>query len=166
MDTSFLNRTDLARGIRNNNPGNLIKSSQNWQGKIPHSQNTDKRFEQFYRLVDGLRAMMIQLRGDILKGKNTLTALIHKYAPSFENNTPAYINAVAQKIGITANQSITYLDKNLLLQLTKAMAEVENGKDANLIKEKDYQNAYSIMDREMPVNVSIINLEAVKKKHS
>jgi len=166
MNTSFLNNKNLARGIRNNNPGNLIQSKQNWQGKIPHSQNTDSRFEQFYRLVDGLRAMMIQLRGDIIKGKNTLTALIHKYAPSFENNTPAYINAVAQKIGIGANEPITYLDKNLLLKLTKAMAEVENGKDANLIKEKDYQNAYSIMDREMPVTVSGFNVEMVKKKRS
>jgi len=164
METSFLNNSNVARGIRNNNPGNLIKSKQNWQGKIPHWQNTDSRFEQFYRLVDGLRAMMIQLRTDILKGKNTLRALIHKYAPTHENDTTAYINTVGKKIGIEPNQPITYLDKNLLLQLTKAMAEVENGKDANLIKDKDYQNAYRILDREMPVNVNVRGFEIVKKK--
>jgi len=164
MNTSFLNNKNLIPGLRNNNPGNLIKSNQNWQGKIPHSQNTDKRFEQFYRLVDGLRAMMVQLRGDILKGKNTLTALIHKYAPPHENDTTAYINSVAKNIEIEANQPITFLDKSLLLKITKAMVRVENGKDAELIKDKDYQNAYSILDREIPVNVGVINLEVVKKK--
>jgi len=162
MNTSFLNNKNLTRGIRNNNPGNLIKSKENWQGKIPHSQNTDSRFEQFYRLVDGLRAMMIQLRSDILKGKNTLTKLIHKYAPIYENDTTMYINSVAKSIDLEADQPITFLDMSLLIKITKAMVKVENGGDALLIKDKDYANAYSILNRDMPVKVSSFNVEQVK----
>jgi len=162
MNTSFLNHKGINPGIRNNNPGNLIKTSENWQGKIPHSQNTDSRFEQFYRLVDGLRAMMVQLRSDIIKGKNTLTKLIYKYAPPHENDTTMYINSVAKSIDLEANEPITFLDKSLLIKITKAMVRVENGADANLLKDKDYANAYSILNREMPVKISGFNVEQVK----
>src|SRR5690554_4652816 len=159
MSKSFLGRTDLARGIRNNNPGNLVKTNINWQGKVPHSSNTDSRFEQFYTLADGIRAMMIDVRNDIIKGQNTVRKLISEFAPAFENNTSAYINTVAQMVGIDINTAISVLDKNLLIGIAKAIAYVENGNDAKLISDQDYLNAFSILGREMPVNIS-----AVKKK--
>lgn len=159
MSKSFLGRTDLARGIRNNNPGNLVKTNINWQGKVPHSLNTDSRFEQFYTLADGLRAMMIDVRNDIIKGQNTVRKLISEFAPAFENNTSAYINTVAQMVGIDINTAISVLDKNLLIGIAKAIAYVENGNDSKFISDNDYQNAFSILGREMPVNIT-----AVKKK--
>ena len=39
--SSFLGRKELTRGIRNNNPGNLVLTNIAWQGKIPNSQNTE-----------------------------------------------------------------------------------------------------------------------------
>ena len=56
MAKSYLNRTDLPRGIRNNNPGNLIYTTIAWEGKISYANNRDwsgtptnivKKFEQF-----------------------------------------------------------------------------------------------------------------------
>lgn len=81
--SSFLGRKDLTRGIRNNNPGNLRVTPDKWVGKIPLSQNTDlnKSFEQFTEIKYGIRAMLIDLLGDIGKGKDTIRKLISEYAP-------------------------------------------------------------------------------------
>ena len=63
------------RGLRNNNPGNLEKRTTPWQGKVPHSKNTDGRFEQFESIEMGLRALMINARTLINRGKNTIEKL-------------------------------------------------------------------------------------------
>ncbi|MCA9329527.1 hypothetical protein KDA11_02695, partial [Candidatus Saccharibacteria bacterium] len=39
------NTPGTPRGIRNNNPGNIRISNNQWRGKIPVSQNTDGSFE-------------------------------------------------------------------------------------------------------------------------
>lgn len=53
---SFLHKPNLSRGLRNNNPGNLILTSIGWDGKIPNAQNTDGTFEQFTSANYGIRA--------------------------------------------------------------------------------------------------------------
>lgn len=115
-----------SRGIRNNNPGNLVKSKANaWKGKIPLSQNTDSRFEQFTAPEWGIRAMFIDVKGDITKrGQNTIKKLISSYAPKFENNTAAYIAVVSKAIGKSADALLTDSD---YLPLMKAIIKHENG---------------------------------------
>lgn len=125
-----------ARGIRNNNPGNLVKTADAWKGKVAHAQNTDGRFEQFIAPEWGIRAMFIDVRGDITKrGQNTVKKLITSYAPAFENNTAAYIAVVAKAIGKSADALITDSD---YLPLMKAIIKHENGSnpypDALIIK--------------------------------
>lgn len=112
------------RGIRNNNPGNLVKTSIAWQGKVPHSQNTDSRFEQFISPEYGIRAMFIDVRNDIRKGANTVRRLITAYAPPFENNTAAYIAAVAKAIKKAPDDVITSEDYE---ELVTAIIKQENG---------------------------------------
>jgi len=101
------------RGIRNNNPGNLVKTGIAWKGKVPHARNKDSRFEQFedYQGVPGhlwgIRAMFHDMRSDITKkGQNTIRKLITAYAPPHENNTAAYIAAVAKAVGIGPDAAI------------------------------------------------------------
>lgn len=114
------------RGIRNNNPGNLVITSIPWRGKVGVSKNTDGVFEQFYRPVDGVRAMFIDIRGDIEKdGLNTIRKLIMSYAPPIENNTAAYIQAVVNRVGIGADARILPAH---YLNLIKAIIHHENGK--------------------------------------
>lgn len=127
MAKSFLNNPNKVRGLRNNNPGNLIRTSISWQGKIPVAQNKDVKFEQFQNLMYGLRAMIKDLINDINKGKNTLSSLIKEYAPPSENNTTAYVNSVAKTLGIKADQKITSINASFILNLVRAILKVELG---------------------------------------
>lgn len=144
MAKNYLNRADLSRGLRNNNPGNLIRTAIAWEGKIPHSQSTDTKFEQFIELRYGIRAKMRDLISDIKGGKNTIESLISQYAPSFENNTVAYINSVVTALGIPKTDVLD-LSEETIIALCKIIARVENGNAAKLITDQDYKDAIAIL---------------------
>lgn len=115
-----------SRGLRNNNPGNLVLTTIAWKGKVPNAQNTDGKFEQFTQPLWGIRAMFIDVRGDIEKdGLNTIRKLITEYAPKFENNTAAYIQSVVNQVGIGPDTRILPVH---YLNLLKAIIKHENGK--------------------------------------
>ena len=71
----------LARGMRNNNPLNIIKSEKiNWQGEVKPS--TDPNFAQFETLEYGLRAAFKLLQTYYTKhGCKTITQIISRWAP-------------------------------------------------------------------------------------
>lgn len=147
--SSFLGQKNLARGIRNNNPGNLVYTNNAWIGKIPYSKNTDdgKKFEQFTELKYGIRAMLIDILGDIGKGKNTIRKLISEYAPPNENNTTNYVNVVSKAMSMQPDQVIKEVDFTFMLQLSKAIIKHENGNDAKLVADSDIFDAIDIIDR-------------------
>jgi hypothetical protein len=130
---SYLGQSGLPRGIRNNNPGNIKYSAgNNWLGRVPLEQNTDKVFEQFTCYVYGVRAMIILLRDTYIKkwGLNTVAKIVNKYAPSGDKNNPlAYATTVASFFGWDINQVIT-ADKETIRKLVMAMAYFENGRSA------------------------------------
>jgi hypothetical protein len=144
----------LSRGIRNNNPGNLIITPIAWQGKIPIPQNTDKKFEQFSSMELGIRAMFKDLINDINKGKNTVRKLINEYAPPSENNTAQYIKDVCQSIGVQPDQQITSINESFLLKLGKAVIKKENGTDSKHVTDTQIKRALSLLG-----NVSTENLK-------
>lgn len=120
----------LTRGVRNNNPGNLRITNIPWRGKVPARENTDGDFEQFRDAdgvpghVWGLRALYMDIRGDALRdGLNTVAKLITSYAPPTENNTAAYIAAVAKAVGKPATAQLTADDLPAVL---KAIVAHEN----------------------------------------
>ena len=115
-----------SRGLRNNNPGNLRISAVAWVGKIPKAQNTDGAFEQFQHLKYGVRAMILDVRGKISKGLNTIEKLLAVYAPKSENNTAAYAATVSKLAGIGPKQPLG-TDKDTLQRVVIAMTKVENG---------------------------------------
>lgn len=148
---SYLNNTALPRGLRNNNPGNLVRTSIAWEGKIPHSQNPDSYFEQFTHLPYGIRALMRDIISDYEKGKDTVTELISEFAPAFENNTAAYINTVAIYTGLGANEQINGLTKPVLIGLCKAIVLVENGAGFNqYVTNTEYEQAFAILGKPLP----------------
>jgi hypothetical protein len=145
MATSYLGRTDLPRGIRNNNPGNLVLTDIQWKGKIPNAQNTDGHFEQYIDVETGIRAMAMDIIGDISEGKNTLTKLINEYAPSFENNTGAYISSVSKATGLSPNDIIP-MDTCTVAAIIKAKIGVENGAVAfNYISDKNIEDGLALV---------------------
>lgn len=135
-----------ARGIRNNNPLNIRKGN-NWHGER-HPQ-TDREFEEFATMVDGIRAAMI-LAYNLITGRarschglpcNTLDKLIARWAPPHENNTAAYLRHVAMAAGITTREPLYPIKKTQFCSVIAAMACVECG--CNLDK-NDICTAYAL----------------------
>jgi hypothetical protein len=135
--------TNSPRGIRNNNPGNLIYTDIKWNGKLPKEQNKDRRFEMFISPAYGVRAMIKDLKNDMeKKGKVTVPALIEEYAPRFENNTDAYINTVCQDLKVSQTTKLLPT-KNTLRLLVLSIAKVENG--GSYVSNELFEQAYSLI---------------------
>lgn len=143
---SYLGNKTLPRGIRNNNPGNLVITSIKWKGKLPKEQNTDGKFEQFESLNFGLRALALDIANDIKKNKlDTIQKLITAYAPPKENDTDAYISAVSKATGHAPGEKISAEFKTIAA-LIKVITNVENGKKAaELITDEDIKNSLTTL---------------------
>ncbi|MCW2454616.1 UNVERIFIED_ORG: hypothetical protein M2414_002355 [Rahnella aquatilis] len=108
-----------ARGIRNNNPGNLRSA--------PNAVGNDGSFPIFSNPNDGLAAMSRQLQLYGSRGNDTPYGIIHTYAPSTENDSQAYINAVTKDTGFGAHEKLDLSDPGVLKRLMTAMIRQENG---------------------------------------
>ena len=92
------------RAVRNLNPGNVRYSGDAWQGMTGQD---DKGFCQFGTVDNGTRCMVKLLKNySALHGKDTVKSVIERYAPSVENNTPAYVKAVASRMGVPETQGL------------------------------------------------------------
>lgn len=163
MAKSYLNQNVPTLGLKNNNPGNIRRSSEPWNGKVPFSLSRDLSFEQFYELRYGLRAIMRILVTYSKSGYSTISLMINRYAPASDNNdTSAYINYVSQKTGLKPDQAITQLSGTLLIELTKAIVKMEIGPSVanQYITNQDYSDAFSIIG----LDLNSIVLPAPKKK--
>lgn len=118
----------LPRGLRNNNPGNIDKGEP-WQGLS--QDQPDRRFCTFSSLAYGCRALIKLLQTYHNKrGLNTVQEIINRWAPSFENDTSAYVTAVAKDLGVEPNTPLDFT-KETYINLGKAIARHENGKIAD-----------------------------------
>lgn len=114
---------DNVRGMRNKNPMNVVKSSIKWDGE---AEGTDPTFETFKTYSYGIRAgAKLLVNYQRLHGINTVEGLIHRYAPSHENPTGAYINHVAKAVGVAPDEPIDV--KANLYKLVRAIIAFEIG---------------------------------------
>jgi hypothetical protein len=112
------------RGIRNNNPGNLVTTKDVWEG-MAEVQN-DERFVVFKEAKYGIRAMAKVLRSyKKLHGIKTVPGVIRRWAPPSENNTIHYINSVVQHTGISGDIDLD--DHHTLFRMIDAIIRYENG---------------------------------------
>ena len=134
------NPKGLNRGLENNNPGNIRISSQAWKGKIPKSQNTDGSFEQFTESFWGVRAMIKIVKGWVEKNKaTTIEQIVHKYAPSKENDSASYIQFLVEKTGIPHDKKIN-ADQLTMKSLILSMGQMESGKGS--INDVEFDQAW------------------------
>lgn len=116
------------RGFRNNNPGNLRHGSK-WQGLA--TTQTDTSFCQFMSMTMGMRALCKLLNNYVKNGHNTITKIISRYAPYIENNTQAYISAVASMVNQPADRILGEVNDESsiksLAMVAAAIVVVENG---------------------------------------
>lgn len=129
------------RGIRNNNPLNIRKNDIQWQGLSPEQNDSD--FCQFINLNYGIRAAFVLLRTYHKKYHcDTITKVVSRWAPECENNTKAYIEAVAAHSCVPADARFKFTDKNVVCRILWSMAWVENGKEISF---QYFENAYEMV---------------------
>lgn len=141
----------VPRGVKNNNPGNINKTTKNgqpylWNGEVPHEENTDSRFKQFYDWVYGIRALMLNLKSYFKNGKDTVRKIISTWAPASENKegTEAYIKYVSSQLKVTPDTVLSPTEKTLSA-ITKAIAKFENGVSQEWITDAQAKKAYSLL---------------------
>ena len=122
----------IPRGIRNNNPLNIRRSKDQWQGL--RALQTDPSFCQFETLEYGWRAAFKLLTRTYYHTYRlfTIRAIINKWAPPNENKTEAYIKNVSRLTGIGPDEPIGIpSDKPARwMMLGIAMAIQENGMES------------------------------------
>lgn len=117
----------VPRGIRNNNPGNIRWGSP-WQGLVPQDQATDQSFCQFTTPQYGIRAMAkIFTTYQTQYGLTSTQAIINRWAPPNENNTGAYVSAVASALGAAPGDPIDVTNMTTMCSLIAAVIKHENG---------------------------------------
>ena len=118
----------VARGIRNNNPGNIdYNPTNNWQGQLKVDKTIEPRFCRFDTPENGIRALGKLLQTYQSKyGLTTVEGIINRWAPSVENNTKAYVRAVEKTIGSIPGATITLKDPRTLGLFIKAIIRHEN----------------------------------------
>ncbi|EHC1644172.1 hypothetical protein JT650_000242 [Escherichia coli] len=114
-----------ARGIRNNNPGNLEYSKTNpWVGQT----GDDGRFAKFETPEHGIRALGRNLLSYQRQGIDTVSDIINRWAPPADNNnTDAYIQAVCAQLGVAPDQQLDASNPDTLKALCAAIIHHENG---------------------------------------
>lgn len=113
------------RGLRNNNPGNIEASTDRWEGQT----GSDGRFATFETPEAGIRALARTLLTYQDKhGLNTVEGIIGRWSPPRENDTKAYVRAVAGAIGFEPTTPLDLKDAKVLQSLTRAIIGHENGR--------------------------------------
>lgn len=126
-----LKRSSLPRGIRNNNPGNIERTNDQWKGMA--LEQNDSRFVVFTDPKYGFRAMARILRNYERRGLTTIRDIISTWAPDTENHTEHYINFVASALSVSPDSELNF--EQSLPNLLKAISTFENG--------QQYANYYS-----------------------
>lgn len=117
--------SSAARGLRNNNPGNIEASDKNpWEGQI----GSDGRFAKFETPEHGIRALGKNLLTYYQKhGLDTVGEIITRWAPPKENKTDAYIKSICDQLGVAADQQIDVTNPRTLAALCAGIVNHENG---------------------------------------
>ena len=108
----YTGSTSGTLGMRNNNPGNLRPG-----GHEAH----------YSSMRAGITAAMnnlIAYRNQ--HGLSTVAGIISRWAPPSENDTQAYINFVAERLGVSSTQTINVMDPATMYNLLMAIFYYEN----------------------------------------
>ena len=145
------NEVKEPRGIRNNNPLNIRLSKDKWQGQVNANNSSpsptgegrgEAVFCQFETMAYGWRAAFLLLHTYMSKYKlTTVRKIIYRWAPPNENNTAAYTNHVCYLAHLDPNQEIEFGNKLTMLQIGRAMCQVENGLQYDPINRKEWLEA-------------------------
>ena len=112
----------MTRGLRNNNPGNIRRTSTAWQGMA--LEQSDPDFVTFVSPEYGIRAMAKILASYANNGVTKLSDIINRWAPPTENDTANYVLSVANHTGLSPESLISTSQWPALIA---AIIQHENG---------------------------------------
>lgn len=124
----------IPRGIRNHNPGNILRNGNAWQGLAP--DQPDGEFCSFIGPEWGLRALILVLQAYRRRGIVTVGDIIRTYCPpthtfpdgqTVRQDTGAYIQFVAMALGVPPTAAINVTSRAVLRLLLPAIVRKENG---------------------------------------
>lgn len=132
------------RGILNNNPGNIDRTGDKWQG-MAADQSGDDRFVVFVAPHWGIRALVkVLLSYQRKHGLKTIRGIINRWAPPVENDTGAYVGQVSKACGVGPDETIDIANKAVLRVLVISIIQHENG-----------QQPYSHADIELGIDLGL-----------
>ena len=141
---------NLPAGLRNNNAGNILKTSIPWVGKIPEDQNPTI-WEIFTSSEYGIRALYKQILSTLNKSGNRVEDFVFTYSgakdPKVLNN---YSNVLKQYIGanyITPN-------KAGLIKLARGIAFFENGEKSKILSTSEFEKGFDLLNNSQAANYS------------
>jgi len=114
------------RGLRNHNPGNVkaLDRGRMWPGQV----GVDAQgFAVFGSRGDGIAAARSNLKSYGARGIDTTREIINRWAPPSENDTGAYVAAVARRLGVPPDQKLDLGDEQTMTVLLDAIFQHENG---------------------------------------
>jgi hypothetical protein len=110
-------------GERNNNPGNIRPSAAyTWRGQT----GVNAGYVTFDTPENGIRAIAKDLTTKFNRGLDTVRKIISVWAPPSENDTPAYIAAVARSLNVDPDAALNLDDPNTLQAFVEAIIHQEN----------------------------------------
>ncbi|HXI52367.1 MAG TPA: structural protein [Candidatus Saccharimonadales bacterium] len=116
------------RGIRNNNPTNMVDSGIRWQGMIGVDP---EGFLIFDTMANGLRAPAINLRNyGRLDGITTVDGVARRWSKTDQD---AYSANLAAFLGVDPQDNIDLEDKGTLTELVRGIIRQEDGGAAELL---------------------------------
>ena len=118
-----------ARGIRNNNPGNIRKDGSVWRGEVA---GPDKSFKTFETMAWGIRAIYHLLNNyRLLYGCDTIEKMIRRWAPPEDGNDS----------GVPRTSRLTTTNRSVMEPIVRAMIKVETG---TTVSAADYNQAWEL----------------------
>lgn len=138
MASNYQGRTDLPRGLRNNNPGNIAMGD-SWMGMV----GNDGTFVIFSDMSWGIRAMYKAIVNMINGGADTITKLIGQWSTTDQST---YIASVSSATGLDPNEQLG-TDPDTITSLVRAMINVEIGQPS----------AALVTDADMAAGVALAN---------
>ena len=122
----------MTRSQRNKNPGNIDRGHIPWLGedRSEEALASEHRFCVFLAPEYGYRALgKLLLTYQDRYGLHTVRNLINRWAPPAENDTGAYVNAVAGAIHTDPDAGLDLTHPGVLAGIVKAIAHHEAGLD-------------------------------------
>lgn len=139
---TYPNPSGKTRGLKNNNPGNIILTASKWDGEI---DGPDGQFKAFKSPIFGVKAIYTNLKSYYYTHNlKNLAGIITRWS---ETNQTEYITFVKNCMGMQNQTVLTELkfDENTMVKLAQCITDFENYRGASMeIGERVFRDAWKL----------------------